>query len=57
MITRLTSIVASTPGGKDAINSELGVDAAEASQIIDKMVALVNAHKTAGSEDTTNPLS
>jgi hypothetical protein len=56
LITRLTSIVSSAPGGKAGIVTELGADATEASAILDKMVALVNAHKAAGSADTVNPL-
>ena len=56
LIGRLTAIIASAPGGKAGVITELGADAAEASQLLDKMVALVNAHKATGSDDTVNPL-
>lgn len=56
IVTRATSLVAEAPGGKTAINTELAATQTEASAILDKLVAIVAAHKATGSADVTNPL-
>jgi len=56
LVARATNLTTGCPGGKDGMNTELASTQAEASAILDKLVALVNAHKATGSADVTNPL-
>lgn len=56
VVARATALVAECPGGKAGMNTELAATQAEASAILDKLVALVNAHKATGSADVANPL-
>lgn len=55
-VSRAGVLVSNAPGGKDAVNSELGVTQSEASAILDKLAVLVNSHKATGSSDVSNPL-
>jgi hypothetical protein len=56
LVGRATSLVVGCPGGKAGMNSALSATQAEASALIDKLVALVNTHKATGSADAVNPL-
>ncbi len=56
IIARATALVSGASGGKTSINSELGSDQTEASALLDKMVALVNAHQKTGNATAVNPL-
>jgi len=56
LVGRATALVAEAPGGKAAVNTELSATQAEASAILDKLAAIVAAHKATGSADVTNPL-
>ena len=52
-IGTINKIVKDTPGGKAAIVSAAGDDAAEAQAIISKLVAIVNNHKATNSDDVS----
>lgn len=57
VINRAANHVATAPGGKAGVNSELAGTQAEAEAILDKLVALANAHKATNAADLTNPLA
>jgi hypothetical protein len=56
LVTRASALTTGCPGGKAGMNTALSTTQAEASAVLDKLTALVNAHKATGSADVTNPL-
>lgn len=56
IVNRAAALTAGCPGGKAGMNTALDSSQTEASALLDKLVALVNAHKATGSADVTNPL-
>lgn len=56
IVNRATALTTNCPGGQAGMNTELASTQAEASAILDKLVALVNTHKATGSADVANPL-
>jgi len=56
LVNRATGVTVACPGGKAGVNTELSTTQTEASAILDKLVALVNAHKATNTADVTNPL-
>lgn len=56
LIARATALVVGCPGGQAAMNTQLDANQVEASALLDKMVALINAHQESGAADVVNPL-